>query len=137
MILLDNFLVKIDYNPATDIAIIDYPDLFDFELPEVQHSLELLAETIKNYDVSKVLIKPTRTTPERSQEEGGEIAAYLATKLKEAHVKKMARLRSPYSAVDANAHKSVQLAEISQALPTQVRFFKNKSAAMEWLMSDN
>jgi hypothetical protein len=137
MILLDNFLIKIDYNPATDIAIIDYPDLFDFELPEVQHAIELLAETINNYNVKKILIKPTRTTPERSLEEGGEIAAFLATKLRQAHVKKMARVRSPYSAVEANARKSVQLVETSRALPTQVRFFRAKSDAMEWLMSDN
>ena len=137
MILLDNFLIKIDYNPATDIAIIDYPALFDFELPEVQHSIELLTETIQNYNVSKILIKPTRTTPERSQEEGGEIAAYLAEKLKKAQVKKMARVQSNYSEVEENACKSAQLLEASRSIRTQVRFFRGKPAAMEWLKSDD
>ena len=51
MILLEICIMKLEYNPATDILDVKYPNLFGYLLPEIRHSIDTLVETVISYDV--------------------------------------------------------------------------------------
>jgi hypothetical protein len=51
MILHQSSIIKLEYDPATDILEVEYPDLEKFMLPEIKHAFNLMVETIRNYDV--------------------------------------------------------------------------------------
>lgn len=69
MVLFDNSLIKLDYDPATDILAVEYPDLHDFLLSEIKRSIDTLVDTVKHYDVKRLLLDSTRTVVAVSDEE--------------------------------------------------------------------
>lgn len=133
MILFENSLIRLDYNPATDILEICYPDLHDFLLPEIKHSIDILIDTVKSYDVKKILLDSSKTTISVSNEESREIAVYLATGLMKTRVQKLARVQSPSSAVEQIAQGNIGHIRESQLLPFQLQNFTIKAVAVEWL----
>ena len=74
MVLFDNSLIRLDYNPATDILEVEYPDLYDYLLSEIRRSIDTLLDTVKNYDVKRLLLDSTRTIISVGDEESREIA---------------------------------------------------------------
>ncbi len=56
MILFVNSVIKLNYEPATDIAVVEYPDLHDYLLPEIKHSIDKMVDVIRNYDIKNLLL---------------------------------------------------------------------------------
>jgi hypothetical protein len=135
MILFKNTILNLDYNPATDVLEIGYPDLHDYLLPEIKHSINILIDTVKNYDVKRILLDSSKTTSTVSSEESREIAIYLAAGLMNTRVQKVARLQSSSSAIETTAQGNIKHIKESQQLPYQLQNFTSKAAAIEWLKS--
>lgn len=135
MILFDNSIIKIDYTPATDILEVAYPDLEGFLLSEIKHSIIVLVENVKNYDVKRVLLDASRTIISVSEEESREIATYLAAGLVCTRVQKVARIQSPSDHVETTAQGNIRYIHTSLSLPFQLQNFITKAEAVGWLMS--
>ncbi|PRY12772.1 hypothetical protein CLV24_107144 [Pontibacter ummariensis] len=133
MILFENGLLKLDYNPATDILEVAYPDLHDYLLSEIKHSINILIDTIKHYDVKKVLLDSTRTVISVSDEESREIAVYLATGLMGTRVQKVARVQSSSTTVEITAQGNMRHIKESQLLSYDLQNFNSKAEAETWL----
>ena len=133
MILFENSIIKMDYSPATDILEVAYPDLHDFLLPEIKHSINILVDTVKHYDVKRVLLNSSNTTISVGPKESREIAVYLATGLATTRVQKLARLQSLSAAVEQTAQNNISHIKASQLLPYQLQNFTDRTVAMEWL----
>jgi hypothetical protein len=133
MILFENSIVKLDYNPATDILVIDYSDLHGYLLPEIKNSVDILTDVAKSYDVKKVLLDSTRTVVSVTPDESREISVYLANALAQTRVQKLARVQSLNAEVETRAKENIEHVQQALTLPFQVRNFSEKAEALEWL----
>ncbi|MFD2513480.1 hypothetical protein ACFSRY_06350 [Pontibacter locisalis] len=133
MILFENSILKLDYNPATDILDVKYPDLHDFLLPEIKHSIDIMIDIIKNYDVKKLLLDSTSTLISVSDEESREVAVYLASGLTRTRVQKVARIQSPSVTVEKTAQGNLKHLQESTALPFELQNFASMTEALDWL----
>ncbi|GAB3538070.1 hypothetical protein GCM10027443_32250 [Pontibacter brevis] len=136
MVLFDNSLIKLDYEPATDILAVEYPDLHDFLLSEIKRSIDTLIDTIKHYDVKRLLLDSTRTVISVSDEESREIALYLTAGLMRTRVQKVARVQSASADVEATAEGNIRHIRQSFALPFEVQNFTAKADAVAWLKDE-
>ncbi|WP_162052178.1 hypothetical protein [Pontibacter pamirensis] len=133
MVLFNNSLIRLDYNPATDIMEVEYPDLHDYLLPEIKRSVDILLDTVKNYDVKRLLLDSTRTIISVGDVESREIATYLAAGLARTRVQKVARVQSPSATVENTAQQNIRHISQVQALPFKLENFSSKALALEWL----
>ena len=136
MILLHNSILKLDYNPATDILDIDYPDLHGFLVLEIKHNIDNMVEIIKNYDIKKVLLDSTKTVISVSAEESKQVSAYLATGFMKTRIQKVARLQSLSSHVESTAQNNIKHIHQVLTLPFNLQNFTNKPDAISWLSSN-
>lgn len=135
MILFKNSVIKLDYSPATDILEVEYPDLHDYLLPEIKHTINIMVDTVKNYDVKRVLLDSTRTVISVSDEESREIATFLASGLMKTRVQKVARVQSTSATVETTAQGNIKHIKSGWPLPFQLQNFKSKAEAVEWLIA--
>lgn len=133
MILFKNNIITLDYSPATDIVVVEYPDLHDYLLPEIKHSIDILVDTIKNYDIKRLLLDSTRTVIDVSEEESIEIAVYLAAGVMKTRVQKVARIQSPSAQVEKTAESNIDHIQATQPLPFELLNFTSKAEALQWL----
>lgn len=135
MLLFKNSVIKLDYNPAADILEVGYPDLHGFLLPEIKHSIDIMVDNVKSYDVKRVLLDSTRTVISVSDEESREVAVYLAAGLVKTRVRKVARLQSARASVETTAQGNIKHIIESQALPFRLQNFTVRTEAIVWLIS--
>lgn len=133
MILFDNGIIKLDYNPATDILEVAYPDLVGYLLPEIKNSIDKLVDTLISYDVKKMLLDSSRTAISVGPEESREIAVYLVTGLAKTRIQKLARLQSESQAVENTASSNVAHIRQQGLLAFPVENFTSKPDALAWL----
>ena len=136
MVLFQNSFIRLDYTPATDILVIEYPDLHGYLLPEIKNSINILVENVRNYDVKKLLLDSTRTISSVTEEESREVATYLAKGLMKTRVQKVARLQSASTTVEKLAQGNLKHIQESGALPFQLKNFTNKADALEWMQGN-
>ncbi|MCC9168804.1 hypothetical protein [Pontibacter harenae] len=133
MILFENSILRLDYSPSSDILEVGYPDLHDYLLVEIKHSIDILVDTVKHYDVKRVLLDSSRTSIEVNREESRMIAVYLATGMATTRVQKVARLQSPSAFVEHTAEANIDYITQTQSLPYQLQNFTTKEMAIGWL----
>lgn len=133
MILFDNGILKLDYNPATDILEVAYPDLVGYLLPEIKNSIDKLIDTLIGYDIKKVLLDSSKTSVAVSSEESREITLYLVTGLSKTRIQKLARLQSASNAVESTAQNNVSHVKQQGLLTYPVENFTTKPEAIAWL----
>lgn len=133
MILFENSIFRLDYDPATDILDIKYPDLHGFLLPEIKHSIDIMVDIIKNYDIKKVLLDSTRTAISVSSEESREITVYLAAGFMRTRAHKVARVQSSSQGVEDTAQANIQHLKDSRPLSFDLKNFSSKAEAIDWL----
>jgi hypothetical protein len=133
MILFENSIVKLDYDPATDIVDVAYPDLHGYLLPEIKHTITTMVDHIKNYDIKRLLLDSTKTLVSVSEEESREIATFLAAGIMRTRVEKVARVQSPSEDVEQRAQSNIRHLKQAQQLPFELRNFTSKAEAVAWL----
>ncbi|GHA80022.1 hypothetical protein [Pontibacter akesuensis] len=137
MIIFENSIIKLDYDPATDIVVIEYPDLHGYLLPEIKHSIDILTDTVRSYDVKRVLLDSTKTTVSVTPEESREIAVYLASALARTRVQKLARVQSLDLTVETRAKNNMQHVQQELTLPFMLQNFTQKAQALAWLQNES
>lgn len=134
MILYDNSLIRIDYNPATDILEIAYPDLHEYLLPEIKHSIDNLVKTITNYDVKRLLLDSSHTIVAVEMEKSREITTYLVDGLSKTRLQKIARLQSKNPTVETLAEGNIRHVNLNMSLPFELMNFVSRERATAWLL---
>ncbi|WP_162426719.1 hypothetical protein [Pontibacter pudoricolor] len=133
MVLFENSIVKLDYDPATDIIEVAYPDLHTYLLAEIKYTIDLMVDIIKSYDIKKLLLDSSKTRIAVSEEESREISAYLARGFATTRIQKVARLQSPSQPIEKLAQNNIKSLEQTQILPFQLKNFSYKTEATAWL----
>ena len=135
MIIQPNSPIRMDYNPATDILSVDYPDLENLLLPTIKHSLLTLVEAIKSYDVKKLLLDASRTIVSVSEEENREVTLQLASELAKTRLEMIARVQPVDPAHETRAQANIDRVKQAGLLPYQLQTFNTREAAMQWLLT--
>lgn len=135
MILEQTSVITLDYNPATDILQVDYPDMVEFHLTQIEHSLKLMVNAIINYDVKKLLLDASKTSIEASKEENTAVTMQLAADLYKTRLQKVARIQPTNVQRETIAQENINQIKQSGLLPYQLRTFTNKPDAIAWLVS--
>lgn len=135
MILLKNCDIKLDYNPATDILEIEYPDMYSYQLSEINYNMGLMVASIKNYDIKKLLFDSSKTVIQVSEHEYSEVMDELLLLLAETRLQKVARIALSDKARERIEHYKVVEQEKLLKLPFSIETFKNRSDAKAWLSS--
>ena len=135
MILFQNTLIKLDYEPSTDILTVAYPDLHTYLLPEINNSIDILISTVSNYDIKKVLLDSSKTSVAVAPEESQKISHHLADGFSKTRVQKVARLQSATHEVENLAQGNISEITREALLPFQIESFSDLNAAMSWLNS--
>jgi len=125
--------MTLDYDPATDILSLNWPDVKDFLLPEVKRELKVLIDTIKHYDVKKLLIDTSKAKVEVTDAEYQAFVSAFVSTLKDTRLQKLARIGTN----NPNREKiSDQAKETSQIdLFMEFRSFNSGPEALAWLQS--
>lgn len=133
MILFHNNLIKLDYDPGKDILQVKYPDLHDYLLPEIKHSINIIVETVRNYDIKLLLLDGRRTVSTTPTEEGRDIALTLASGLAQTRLLKLARLESQNPDVEKRAKENVKAVYTTLNPPFDIKDFTDEQEALAWL----
>lgn len=133
MIIHQNSLISLDYSPAFDILEVEYPDLQGYMLSHIKDSLDLMVDTIRTYDVKRLLLDASKTVIELNDEENKNLTIYLASQLVKTRLQKLARIQPIDLNVEIRAQENIQNIASSGLLPYQLKTFTVKEEALNWL----
>lgn len=126
-------LVKLDYNPALDILIVEWPDFRQYSLYESVYVLDKVIETIRHYDVKYLLTDTRYKMVDISDSEYKKIILKFALGLETSRLQKLARI------VTESTLRERTITEVKQEvqLTIPLKNFFNKKEAVNWLISKN
>jgi hypothetical protein len=133
MLLHNDGLIKLDYDAATDVLTVKWPDIDSTAKGELHHSFLRLNDTIRLYDIKKLLIDSRYNKVQVKEEEYDEMMKVLCDGLKTSRLMKTARLGSLDQAREAKAEKHAQRL-INELQPSfAFKNFHDKMQALKWL----
>ncbi|WP_210489146.1 hypothetical protein [Rufibacter aurantiacus] len=136
MRLYSSHLLTIDYNPSTDILFTQWPSAHPYNLAEVENALHILVETIRNYDVKRLLIdaSTTKIDPNLDEERYKGIIMRFAMDLMKTRLQKSARILTADKAREARSQEIAQEVTQKTHLTVQSQYFATKAEAEAWLL---
>ena len=123
-------VVKLDYDPITDILTVDWPDFTDLAISEAQYILDTFIETVIAYDVSYLLTDTRNGTVNIAEAKYKELAYNFATKLAKTRIMKIARVVSEATVRETPVKEVTQQAQLTIPLKN----FTTKKEALVWLI---
>jgi hypothetical protein len=133
--LIHNGIIKLDYNPATDVLVTSMPDIKQFELSEVSFCLGLIVESIINYDIKFLLLDSSKSVIEIDANAYKAISTRFAMDLMRTRLKKIARLQTTDAIREEKSGKIATELKQELNLPIQFKNFDNPAEAMDWLLT--
>lgn len=130
MILFQNGLIKLNYDPATDILSVDMPHVSYEMISEFKRALDIIVENIKNYDVKKLLVDARKSIIELDPDVYAAVVAEFSRQLNNTRLQKGARVVSNDKLREQIVQKSVDEGQPGLIYQT----FTDTSDAMAWLM---
>ncbi|WP_192820241.1 hypothetical protein [Rufibacter sp. LB8] len=133
MLLYKDSLVELQYEVATDVLSMEWPDVTGFSKSEISHYLQKVIDTLKHYDVRRYLIDSRHNKVEVTETEQKNIAYQFSTELLKTRVNKMARV------VGQNTEKERRVENMRQQLVAELPFemeyqeFTDMATALSWL----
>ncbi|KAA9338938.1 hypothetical protein [Adhaeribacter soli] len=131
MILYQSSLITLDYDPATDILSVNWPDVQELYIPAVKKEVNVLVETIKHYDVKKLLIDTSRAAVDVDEEAYQNFLVSFARELMKTRLIKLARIGTKDQNREQLVNQTRDVTQITQTIAVQV--FNTKSEAQAWL----
>jgi hypothetical protein len=138
MILYKNGLMVLDYNPGTDILSVALPDVQHFGLTELERSLDIVSEHIKNYDIKRLLLDSSKAVVEVVDDQSyKQVVTVFIANLMKTRLEKVARIGSTISSQEERS--ATVTTQVRQELNSsiEVQSFMSKVAATNWLTARN
>ncbi|PRY15532.1 hypothetical protein CLV24_102153 [Pontibacter ummariensis] len=130
--IIPNPIIKLDYNPAQDVLVVEWPDVHEYTTSQAAYTLDIIVETVKLYDV-KYLLTDTRNgiidIPEAKYKA---LILSFAKSLATTRLKKLARV------VTASTLREKPINEVRREaqLAVPIKSFDNAEEALAWLVSE-
>ena len=134
MLLHKDGLIELNYDVVSDVLKVKWPDLTGFTMPEINYSLTKLIDTLRHYDIKKLLVDSrTSSVADVSQEEYHNVLFGFAKKLMTTRLEKMARIetadRSRENVVTQTADEAVN----NLGIQYEFQNFTDEKTALRWL----
>ncbi|MFC6999554.1 hypothetical protein [Rufibacter roseus] len=135
MILFQNQLIVLDYDPSSDILSVVWPNVNPYDMLEIERSLQLLVEYIRDYDVKKLLIDSSKTEmhPEVDPEKYISMVTEFAKKLQKTRLQRSARIIHQDQVRETESNQVSEKVTQNVGLQIESRSFINREEAREWL----
>lgn len=130
MILFQNGLITLNYDPATDLMHVEWPQFQQYALSEARHALQVMVETIRNYDIKKLFLDTTNAEIDVSDEEYTAVLKDFGADLATTRLQKVSRI----VATDHSREQSVQRVKEQAQLPFPLKDFTDRESALQWLL---
>ncbi|RNI29240.1 hypothetical protein [Rufibacter latericius] len=135
MLLYQDSILQLEYDPATDILEMEWPDLEPAQLPEVKQALKVMVETVRDYDVKKLLVDGSKSSVSISDEENTSLVLKLAQDFTATRLQKIARVESTDLKTETNVAENHHKIQQSMVINFQMLNFPDRSTALAWLKS--
>ncbi|RDV11947.1 hypothetical protein DXT99_23275 [Pontibacter diazotrophicus] len=130
MNIFHNSFIKLDYEPTTDVLSVNMPTVNVVNMSEVKHTLEIIVEHVRSYDVKRLLVDARKTEIEIDEDIYTAIVSEFSRSLMATRLQKVARIVSS-STVRENVVKKVYG---ENKLTLEFKNFTDIAPAMEWLV---
>ncbi|WP_347158848.1 hypothetical protein [Pontibacter chitinilyticus] len=136
MLLHKDGLIELNYEVATDILTVCWPDMTGFTRSEIGYALQKLIDTLKHYDIKKLLIDARSRVVELPEEEYADLMLDFSRNLLSTRLMKVARLQT----LDMSREKKVERATAKVEKQVQIdipyKSFADEVSALAWLRED-
>lgn len=124
-------LIRLDYNPTTDILSVEWPDVHEYSVSEAEHVLDIVVQTARRYDVKYLLTDTRRGVVDVPEQRYRELILGFARNLSTTRVRKLARV------VTRETLRESAISQVTQqtGLAVPIRSFYSTEEAMDWLIS--
>jgi len=133
--IIHNGIIKLDYNPTTDILVTSMPDVRQFGLSEVSFCLGLIVDSIKNYDIKYLLLDSSKSVVEVENEAYKAVTSKFVMDLMSTRLKKIARLGTTDPVREGKSTKVASELREQVNLPVEFQNFNSQTEAMDWLLT--
>ena len=127
--IIPNPVVKLDYNPAKDVLIVEWPDVQEYTTSQAIYTLDVVIETLKFYDVKYLLTDTRNGIIDIPAPRYKEIILKFAKDLSTTRLQKLARVVTEKTVREKPLNEVKQEAQLS----TQIKSFLNVEEALDWL----
>ncbi|EJF08208.1 hypothetical protein [Pontibacter sp. BAB1700] len=128
--IIPNKFLKLDYNPTKDILFVDWPNMHSYTLPEVTYIINEVVETVRSYDIKRILTDTRQSKVTVPMEEYAGIINNLALQLASTRLQKFAKLKT--ADPDRETISSNAAALVVGSI--MYRSFESMEEAIEWLV---
>ncbi|WP_210486040.1 hypothetical protein [Rufibacter aurantiacus] len=138
MILYQNGLIQLDYNPATDVLHVTLPDAHHIGVTELKRSLDTIASYILSYDVKKLLLNSSNTLLHDMDDTiYRDLVAQFFTDLNKSRLQRIARVGTQTTSHEIRSANMT--AELKQELAASfvLETFHSEPYALQWLLQPN
>ncbi|MFB9862293.1 hypothetical protein [Rufibacter immobilis] len=133
MLLYQDSVLSLEYDPATDILEMVWPDFDTDTMLETKHALQMMVESIRTYDVKKLLIDGSNARIRVSDEENLAALQQFAVDLNATRLQKIARIQSSNTRRETQTQESMYRLQASLDAHFELQNFPDRPSALTWL----
>lgn len=133
LMIIPNHLIKLDYDPAWDVLSVEWPDFHYYSVSEAAYTLDIIVETVRLYDVKRLLIDNRKSTVDIPESEYREVVLRFAKDLALTRLRKIARV-VPDSALGERLIRGIRQ---EAHLDVEAENFAAVGEALGWLTYGN
>jgi hypothetical protein len=136
MVIYSDTLIHLEFDPKTDILKVNWPHLVNESILLVRPVISKILESIKYFNVSKLLIDTKDTKTNIREEDFRKLSKEVVAALASSNLKKLARII--YAEPQREIRARILIEEISARLGAtfESREFTDEKSALAWLESD-
>ena len=130
MILYQNSLMQLNLEPANSLIEVNWPNFESYSEDDTKLALSRLVNTVKTYEVKKLLVDASNAKLKPETESYEEIIKHFATLLQESKLEKIARL------VTDDPERETRSKQLQKHIPStiQIQNFEDVTDARTWLL---
>jgi hypothetical protein len=122
-------IVKLNYNPATDVLSVEWPDIHGYNVEEIRAALGDIVLNIRNFGVRRLLVDSRKAVISISNGEYDRMTTQCIKELVASPIEKVARIES------GDAAREAWVAGLVKARGAAIAFrnFATREEAVKWL----
>ena len=136
MILEEDSLLNFNYNVATHILSVRYPDMTGISIPQIKNSLDKLHRNVVNYDIKKLLLDLRYGLRGLTESQYRELTNEFLQQLSTTRLEKIARILPDNPAREYLVEHYAEVLRQDITVNFEDQSFSNTAEAVAWLLED-
>ena len=131
MVLYESKLLVLTYDASTDVLSLEWPDVREFIMPEMEKEVTILIDTIIHYDIKKLVVDTSHASIQVNDAQYQEFLIAFATRLTHTRLQKFARIITAEPEKETQINTAKETTHIAQLI--DCRSFSTMEEAKSWL----